>query len=266
MNSPTPVQTLCALALCFAGCAHRPLSPGDLRQVHRPAFVSWIEDGAGPKSRVFRDDSAYQTKLKRLDPKEADRRLQVKLAHAISRFETSDRLRAVALANLPKERPWTHSVDPAKVASALESFLVEEVPANPPDYELLKPLGADSVVEFVIEDFGLKSAGGRAAAYVAGYGRLFVLGGPELWRYGFRLEDAKRPGLDPFQVPEEPEAFRTQLSRLLDAVALQFATELNPEGRPNLRQMQQEQPAAPKASEPKGYEVDGEAGKSSLGR
>ena len=229
-------------ALCLGGCAHRPLSSDGLRQVHRPAFVSWIEDGAGPKSRVFREDPSYQGKLKRLDPKEADRRLQVKLANAISRFETSDRLRAVALANLPKEPPWTSAVDPAKVASALESFLVEHVPANPPDYELLKPLGADSVVEFVIEDFGLKSADGRATAYVSGRGRMFVLDGSELWRQSFRLEQPNQPGLDPFRVAEEPEVYRSELSRLLDAAALQFAGELNPLGKPNLGQIQQEQP------------------------
>src|SRR5215831_7359833 len=245
-------------ALCLAGCAHRQVSSGDLGRAQRPAFVSWIADSAGPKSRVFREDATYESKLKRLDAKEADRRLQVKLAKAMSRFETSDRLRAVTLANLPKERPWTDAVDPAKVASALESFLVEQVPANPPDYELLKPLGADSVVEFVIEDFGLKSANGRAASYVSGRGRMFILGGSELWRQSFRLEQPSQPGLDPFRVAQEPELFRSELSRLLDAAALQFAAELNPDAKPNLGQIQQEQP--------KGYEVDGEAGKSSLGR
>jgi len=254
----TPFRVFGAAALCLGGCAHQPLPPDGLRQVHRPAFASWIEDGAGPKSRVFREDSSYLGKLQRLDPKEADRRLQVKLAKAMSRFETSDRLRAVTLANLPKERPWTDAVDPAKVAGALESFLVEQVPANPPDYELLKPLGADSVVEFVIEDFGLKSANGRAASYVSGRGRMFIIGGSELWRQSFRLEQPSQPGLDPFRVAQEPELFRSELSRLLDAAALQFAAELNPEAKPNLGQIQQEQP--------KGYEVDGEAGKSSLGR
>lgn len=229
--------------------------------MRRPAFVSWIEDGAGPKSRVFRDDSAYQGKLQRLEPKEADRRLQAKLAKAISRFETSDRIRAVTLANLPRQPPWTKAVDPAKVASALESFLVEEVPANPPDYELLKPLGADSIVEFVVEDYGLHSGQGRARAYVSGRARMFRLGGPVIWRDSFRLEQTAQPGLDPFRVAEEPDLFRTQFSQLLDAAAARFATELNPGGGPILRQIRQEQ-----TGEPKGYEVDGEAGKSSLGR
>jgi hypothetical protein len=240
----TLIRVAAALSIC--GCAHRQLASGDLNRVQRPAFVSWIADGAGPKAGVFREDSAYEGKLKRLDAKEADRRLQAKLAKGMSRFETSDRLRAVALANLPRERPWINTVDPASVASALESFLVEEVPANPPDYELLKPLGADSVVEFVIEDYGMRSSGGRARAYVSGYGRMFLLGSSELWHESFRTESAEAPGLDPFQVGQEPELFRAELAKLLDSVALQFARDLNPEGRPNIRQIQQEQqPAAP---------------------
>jgi hypothetical protein len=241
---PSRVGIIGAVVLCLAGCSHRQLAPSDLQKVQRPAVISWITEGAGPQSRVFREDSTFQGKLKRLDSREADRRLQAKLAKAISRFETSDRLRAVALANLPKERPWTHAVDPARVASALESFLVEEVPANPPDYELLKPLGADAVVEFVIEDYGLRSAGGKASVYASGYGRMFILGGSELWRQSFRAADANRPALDPFKVAEEPELFRSEMAAVLDWVAVEFSRALNPEGRPNIRQIQrEEQPA-----------------------
>ncbi len=241
---------IAAAAFCFAGCAHQQVSSGDLRRAQRPAFVSWIADGAGPKARVFREDSAYENKLKRLDAREADRRLQVKLAKAMTRFEASDRLRAVALGNLPKERPWSNAVDPARVAGALESFLVQEVPANPPDYELLKPLGADSVVEFVIQDYGLKSSNGRASAYVAGYGRMFMLGGSEVWRESFRVENASGPGLDPFKVGQEPELFRVELASVLDSVAVQFARDLNPEGRRNIGQIQREElPARPEARE-----------------
>jgi hypothetical protein len=240
------IFSMIAAAFCFCGCAHQKLSSGDLSRAQRPAFLSWIADAAGPKARVFREDSAYEAKLKRLDANEADRRLQVKLAKAMTRFETSDRLRAVALGNLPKEPPWSNAVDPAKVASALESFLVEEVPANPPDYELLKPLGADSVVEFVIEDYGMKSSSGRAGAYLAGYGRMFMLGGSQVWRESFQVENQSSPGLDPFKVGQDPQLFRTELAALLDSVGLQFARDLNPEGRPNIRQIQRdEEPSRP---------------------
>lgn len=215
------------------GCAHQPLSGSDLDRVRRPAFVSRIDEGAGPKSVVFREDALFQGKLKKLDPKEADRRLQLKLAKAITRFETSDRLRASALSHVTKERPWTNAVDPAAVASALESFLVEEVPANPPDYDLLRPLGTDAVVEFVIEDYGLRSSGGRTGAFITGYGRMFFLGGAEIWRQKFRADqiDLGRADLDPFKVAQEPELFRGAIAGLLDTVGAQFGAELSPPDR-----------------------------------
>lgn len=245
MNGSIPIRIVGAAVLCLAGCSHRQLAASDLHRVQRPAVISWIAEGAGPKSLVFREDSTFQNKLKRLDAREADRRLTVKLAKAVSRFETSDRLRAVALANLPKEPPWTQAVDPARVASALESFLVEEVPANPPDYELLKPLGADAVLEFVIEDYGLRSAGGKASVYASGYGRMFMLGGSELWRQSFRATDANRTALDPFKVADDPELYRSELAAVLDSVAEEFSRALNPEGRPNIRQIQREERPSP---------------------
>jgi len=215
------------------GCAHQPLSGSDLDRVRRPAFISRIDEGAGPQSAVFREDAVFQGKLKKLDPREADRRLQLKLAKAITRFETSDRLRASALAHVTKERPWTNAVDPAAVASALESFLVEEVPANPPDYDLLRPLGTDAVVEFVIEEYGLRSSGGRTGAFIAGYGRMFFLGGAEIWRQRFRADqiDLGRGDLDPFKVAQEPELFRGAIASLLDKVGVQFGAELSPPDR-----------------------------------
>ena len=176
--------------LGLVGCAHQPLSGSDLDRALRPAFISRIEEKAGPRSLVFRDDSSYGGKLKKLEPKEADRRLQLKLEKgipeksipSITRFEVADQLRSSTLGLLPRERPWSSVVNPAAVASALESFLVEEVPANAPDYELLKPLGADLVIEFVIEDYGMRSENGHAGAYLIGYGRMFYLeGGGNVW-------------------------------------------------------------------------------------
>src|SRR3954464_15897004 len=102
--------------LLAVGCAHKPLSGADLDRVTHPAFVSRIEDQAGPKARVFRDDSTYRDKLKKLDAKEADRRLAVKLTSgaedpngakipSINRFQVADTLRATTLSLLPKESP-----------------------------------------------------------------------------------------------------------------------------------------------------------------
>ncbi|MBN8468149.1 hypothetical protein JYJ95_16630 [Corallococcus exiguus] len=214
-----------------AGCASQRLSGADLDRVQRPAFISRIEDGAGPKSKVFQEDSAYSDKLKKLEPKEADRRLTVKLQQAVTRFELSERLRVTTLSRLPEEAPWTDAVDPARVASALESFLVEEVPANAPDYDLMAPLGADTIVEFVIQDYGMRSDDGHAGAYLKGYGRMFrVDGRSELWRRPFDLDAVEQGAqhLDPFKVGKEPELFRLAMTALLDKVADMFVKDLTP--------------------------------------
>lgn len=216
------------------GCATTRLSGADLDRVVQPAFISRIEIEAGPKSRVFREDDAYGDKLKKLEPKEADRRLQAKLMKAVTRFEISERLRVSTIHLLPQERPWTNTVDPARVASALESFLVEEVPANAPDYDLLEPLGVDTVVEFVIEDYGMRSDKGHAGAYLKGYGRMFRLAGrSELWRRPFEVDQIETgaPHLDPFKVGKDPDLFRQAITSLLDVVAEQFAQDLQPKDR-----------------------------------
>ena len=236
------IACLASLALGLAGCAHQPLAGSDLDRAFRPAFISRIEEKAGPRSLVFRDDSSYGGKLKKLEPKEADRRLQLKLEKgipekaigSITRFEVADQLRASTLGLLPRERPWTTVINPAAVASALESFLVEEVPANAPDYELLKPLGADVVIEFVIEDYGMRSDDGRAGAYLVGYGRMFYLeGGGNVWFRSFRADEVEsgQPHVDPFKVAKDPGLFREHLTSLIKAVAEQFAKDLQPSDR-----------------------------------
>lgn len=222
--------TFAALGL---GCAHKPLAGAELDRVARPAFISRIVEGAGPRSEVFRGDSTYAPRLKRLEPREADRRLTVKLQKAMSRFEIAERLRARTYSSLPAERPWTQSLDPARVAQVLQSFLVEEVPANAPDYQLVRELGADAVVEFVIEEYGIKSEDGVAGAYLLGYGRLFTLDGNELWRRNFRVDQivSNVHALDPFKVAKEPQLWRDTMTQMLDAVAAKFAEDLNPPDR-----------------------------------
>lgn len=229
----------------LAGCAHKPLSGRDLDRVVHPAFISRIEDGAGPKAQVFRSDGAYGDKLKKLAPKEADRRLAVKLTSGsedpegnkiptINRFQVADTLRSHTLALLPKELPWTQTARPGDVAAALQSFLVEEVPANAPDYELLKPLGVDAVIEFVVEEYGMRSEDGRAGCYVIGYGRMFFLdGGGNVWFRSFRADqvESKQPHVDPFKVAKDPTLFRMEMTSLLKAVAEVFARDLNPADR-----------------------------------
>src|SRR5687767_7007287 len=100
---------LIAAALALTSCAHQTLAGYDLDRVQRPAFLSWIEDGAGPRSEVFRGDDTFKARLKKLDTPEADRRLTVKLQGFVNRFEVTDRLRAGTLLRLPREAPWSNS-------------------------------------------------------------------------------------------------------------------------------------------------------------
>jgi hypothetical protein len=229
------LMPLTALVLS-GGCAHFDIAPSDLDQVHRPAFVSRIAENGGPQSRVFRDDWTYHQRLTYLEPPEADRRLQAKLSKALTRFQLSEGLRAALFSLLPHQAPWTGVVPPDRVASTLESFLVEEVPANTPDYELLRPLGADAVLELVVQDYGLHSRDGHAQPFVAGYGRLFWLGGSEIWRHGFRRDriDVHVGGLDPFEVGKDPTRFRDAFGALIESVAEELANSLRgPPRRPS---------------------------------
>jgi hypothetical protein len=228
------ISFLVVLALLLGACASQRLAGADLDRVSRPAFISRIELEAGPHSLVFREDSAYKDKLKKLEPKEADRRLQAKLTAAVTRFEVSERLRVNTFRQLPEERPWVDALDPARVATILESFLVEEVPANAPDYDLLTRVGADSVVEFVIQDYGMRSVKGRAGAYMRGYARMFKINGrAEIWRRPFQVDRVTEGAehLDPFKVGKDPSLFRQELTAMLDVVAAQFAEELRPPDR-----------------------------------
>lgn len=262
------ISFLVLLALLTGGCASQRLAGADLDRVSRPAFISRIELEAGPHSLVFREDGVYKDKLKKLEPKEADRRLQAKLTAAVTRFEVSERLRVNTFRQLPEERPWVHTLDPARVATMLESFLVEEVPANAPDYDLLTRLGADTVVEFVIQDYGMRSVKGRAGAYMRGYARMFKINGrAELWRRPFQVDRVTEGAehLDPFKVGKDPSLFRQELTGMLDVIAAQFAEELRPpdrkpsaplpggaeqSGSDSIHTTGRELPAPPKPAEP----------------
>jgi hypothetical protein len=222
------LKVLLPACLLASACSHIPLSSSDLNHVHRPALMARMPAAAGPMSHVFRDDSIYQARLKSLDAPEADRRLSVKLSQAMSRFEVGERLRAGTYSRISGGEPWNAAVSPATVASTFETFLVEDVPAHDPDYDLLRPLGADAVVEFVVEECGMRSKGGKAGAYVRGYGRMFMLEGGEIWRKRFDADQVSdgTAALDPFVVGRRPDMFRAAMMGILDAVAQDFASEL----------------------------------------
>jgi hypothetical protein len=223
---------LLAAVVALASCAHQTLAGGDLDKVQRPAFLSWIENGAGPRSEVFVKDESYKDRLKKLEAPEADKRLAAKLEKSVNRFEIHDRLRAGTLLRLPKEEPWTNVVEASKVASLYGSFLVEEVPAPRPDPKELKQLGVDAVVEFIIQAYGMRSAKGKAGIFVEGEARMFWLDGGDIWRMPIKVDQVaqKTAAMDPFEVAKDANRvlFRDQLNALLDQVAQQAAKELQP--------------------------------------
>lgn len=235
--------------LVSSACAHKPLSGGELDRVAQVAFLARIADEAGPKSTVFRDDSSYRPKLapRRIDDKEADRRLaavlaqgnkadnkrNIKATRSMSRFEVADTLRAETLGRLPSEAPWSAVVDPVVVARSLESFLVQEVPANAPDYERLRQHEVDTIVEIVVEEFGMRSEGGKAGVYLKGFARMFRLDGGELYHRRFVSDDLKA-GLEPldaFKVARDATLYNARLKQILLGVADQIAKDLNPPDR-----------------------------------
>lgn len=241
------------LVVFLVGCAHRQLTPRDLEGISRPAFIARIEEGAGPRSYVFRSDGTWTPRLKKLAPKEADRRLAVKLGMGMSRFEVSETLRAKTVARLAGS-PWQTAVEPGMVAQLFESFLVEEVPANPPEYQRLTELGADAVVEFTVEEYGMRSDGGRAGAYARGWGRMFRLNsGGDVWYRSFRVDqlESDLDPIDPFNVAKEPRGrYRDAMSRLLDAVAEQFARDLNAGVRSEAREAERASPEGERPVQP----------------
>lgn len=264
---------LFVLALLSAGCSHIAISASELDRVNRPAFVARFEsDDAGPHAHVFRDDSKWMDELRKKGAKmsasEADEKLTEHLAKGrtehykngqsefkatITRFEVADGIRATTLAMLPREQPWTSTVPPGAVSRTLESLLTEEVPIKAPDFELLRPLGVDAVVEIVVEDYGMRSDNGNAGCYLTGYGRMFMLdGGGNLWYRSFRADEVAsgQEPLDPFAVNKDPRVFREHMSALAKAVAEQFAADLQPprsgESKPRvLERKQQREETAP---------------------
>ena len=230
----TPRLVAFALALALAGCAHSSLEGSDLDRVQRPAFVSRVADEAGPRVSVYRSDSTQASRLGGSSPEDADRKLEESLKPALSRFEAAERLRSHVTAAIQSEKPWSQAVPASQVASALETLLVQEAPGSSPDYGRLRPLGADSVVEFVIEEYGVRSEKGVSQTWVRGTGRMFRLAdGGELWRSGFsgNSTDAGLPPLDPAVLSGNPRSFHEQMVAVLDSVSVRLARQLSPTNR-----------------------------------
>jgi hypothetical protein len=215
-------RLLALVALATSACSHTQLSGADLDRVQRPAYVGRVAEGAGPKGEVNSTDATSQAQLVGA------------LNGSVGRFEMSERLRSQVANALHTEKPWSSAVPAAQVASALETFLVERVPAVPPNYSLLKPTGADAVVELVIEDYGVRQEGATVQTYLRGSARMFLLAdGSDLWRTSFeRVAGAQGlAALDPSALAKDATPYGEQMRVLLDGTAQALALELTPPGR-----------------------------------
>jgi len=236
METPVKPRLVTAvLMVAGLGCAHSTLQSSDLDNVQRPALVSRLTDDAGPQVNVYRSDATRAGGLKGGSPEAADQQLQAKLAGSVTRFEVGERLRSRVQSSLQHEKPWSQAVPPAQVAGVLETFLVQDVTNTPPDYAKLKPLGADAVVEFLIDGYGLRSDKGVTQSWVRGTGRMVRLSdGGEIWRSGFSRTstDSKLAPLDPAGLVDDPQPFREQMAKVLDGAAIALAQQLNTTGAP----------------------------------
>jgi hypothetical protein len=217
------LRTLSLAALFAVGCSHAQLTGADLDRVQRPAYVARLAEGAGPKAvgvQSATDASAAQ--------------LLASMNAAIGKFEVSERLRSQLAVALKSEKPWSNAVPASQVASVLETFLVERVPAVPPDYSLLKPTGADAVVELVVEEYGLRPQGTQSQSFLKGTARMFLLSdNSELWRTEFQRSGEVQglPPLEASALVSNAGPYGDQLRTLLDATAQTLAQELSPGGR-----------------------------------
>lgn len=235
MTPPVRRSSLIALLLlpALAACGHVPLSASELHTVARPAFVARIELDAGPRSTVFRDLSSQASRLQGLAPAEGDRRLAAKLAQGATPFEVAERLRIGVVRRLPETTPWTYAVPASEVSGVLQSLLVEEQPQRRPDVRQLERLGADTLIELVVERYGMQGEGGAPGIYVSGRARMTRLNSGATYyarSFSYRMPSSAELPLDPLVIAREPRRFGEALSRLLDQAAAQIAQDLQPGG------------------------------------
>lgn len=236
MTPPVRRPSLIALTLLpiLVGCGHVPLSASELNTVARPAFVARLELDAGPRSTVFRDLSSQAARLQGLAPAEGDRRLAAKLAQGASPFEVAERLRIGVVRRLPQTTPWTYTVPASEVSAVLQSLLVEERPQRRPDVRQLDRLGADTLIELIVERYGMQGEGGAPGIYVSGRARLTRLNSGATYyarAFSYRMPSSEEFPLDPLVIAREPRLFGDALSKLLDEAAELIAQDLQPRGR-----------------------------------
>lgn len=237
----------CVAALVVAAsCAHMPVDKGGLDALKRPAIVARLVDPV-PKADVFQKDGSLFAKVGGKSPKAADDELARVLLKGdprngltINRYEIVDAVASKTRHYLHKQHPWSQALTAVEVARVLETFLVEDRAQGKPNYQRLRDAGADSVLEILLEEYGMRAANGRVGVYVLGTAKLMTLDGAVLYARSFVSDETGTTaveGTDPADVLARPPLFREHLQVVLTAISETVADDLTPGGMRFRRQV-----------------------------
>jgi hypothetical protein len=217
-----------AATALLAGCARQvPIHAERVAELRRPAIVSRVEKG--PTAFIARSDPGGLALFPgETDAKAVDQRIATNLGKKVSRFQVAERLRSELVRGLPTQSPWTRMVPAVDVASALETLLVESRD-EPPDFNALRSLGADAVLDIAINDFGVARHENKVGLYATITAHLFTFDGNDtLYRRTFDVDDARdgRGELAPAALLRGAEDYRDALEDLLQRVGQAISDDL----------------------------------------
>ncbi len=230
----------CGAAVVLAvSCAHVPVDKAGLDSLKRPAIVARLVDPV-PKAMVFQKDASLAAKAGSKSAKAADEELAKILLKgdprnglSINRYEIVDAVASKTRHYLQRQHPWTQAIPPVEVARVLETFLVEDRAQGKPNFDRLKDIGADSVLEILLEEYGMRAENGRVGVYVLGTAKLLRLDGGVLYVRSFVSDETGTTaveGTDPLEVIARPPLFREHLQVMLTAIGEAIADDLTPGG------------------------------------
>jgi hypothetical protein len=159
------------LILSVSACHGRvSTSPAELQKYRNIAVIARI-DGA-PSSEVGTGDGA----------------LAKTLTTSMTRFVVGRRFEGGVTAQLPTG--LFQIANPTRVAEELELLLVEKGDSDL-DYEKLRKLNVDAVLEIHVNSYGLRRGAQRqVGGFSRGYAQMVTLSGSTVWRLPFDLDES----------------------------------------------------------------------------
>lgn len=172
---------------------HIEASAGDLRKIRTIAILARTAD---PESNLAAVDPAGAAGFVRgAEGRAADKEIQGKLQRSMTRFVVARRFEGGVTQGLPKG--LFQLASPTRVGEALELLLVDQKDSDP-DYEKLRPLKVDAVLEVRVKELGLAkvSAQNPPGGYARGVARLVTLDGSTVWQLPFDVDESRDRGGD----------------------------------------------------------------------